>query len=384
MVDAILNAEDASANPVLPDVTVRLVEDRDAVNAAIDAIAPLAVHTTAQHPAFLKAWIAQTQARPAFIMVQAGDAGPVLLPLEVDAAHTARYCGGRHANGNFPVGRADDLIALHGLGLPPIASALANANLTASAIILERQHKTLRGIPNPFVDAQSVASPNIALSLALEGYIERLKGSRSGKQKLKKLRSYRRKLDAMGAVGFRHPVDKADTHQVLDRFFALKADHFRQAGIADVFGDTQTRAFFERLFADGGKTFELHALTVDGEIAAMIGCSAHQGRMTVEFGSYDPRFASARPGELLFDGAIAHAGEAGFAIFDFGIGDEPYKRAWCDIETTHHDTTIALSAGGQVRAMAQRGRSRLVRAIKSNAHLWSVAKAARKRLARRR
>lgn len=382
MVDATIQTDRSLATRTGAPVGVRLVEDGDAVNALLGAIAPEAVHTSPQHPAFLRAWVSQATVRPFFVELRAAGAGPVLLPLEIDADGTARYCGGRHANGNFPVGAVADLSALVSIGTSAITAALASANLPVAAIILERQLERIGETENPLVDAQSVASPNMALSFAIDGDMDHILSTRSAKQKRKKWRSYNRKLDAMGAVTFHHPVANADTARFLDRFFALKADRFRQAGIANVFGDTETQGFFRRLFADGGPSFELHALTVDDEIAAVIGCAALNGRLTVDFGSFDARFAHARPGEVLFHSTIAHACATGFSIFDFGIGDEPYKRAWCDIETIHHDTTIALTAAGQMRAMAQRGRSRLVRAVKSNDRLWATAKSVRKRLAR--
>ena len=33
-------------------------------------------------------------------------------------------------------------------------------------------------------------------------------------------------------------------------------------------------------------------------------------------------------------------------IFDFSVGDEPYKRLWCDIETRHIDVVAPLTAKG--------------------------------------
>jgi CelD/BcsL family acetyltransferase involved in cellulose biosynthesis len=364
-------------------VSVDVVTDIEAARAAAAAITPNMVFTGYQHPAFLSAWVGTAGCAPMFLKFAAAGHGPVLLPLERCDNGVAGYCGGRHANGNFPVGRREDIAALSDAGETAILSAIKAAGIPANSLFLERQHAKWHNLANPFVFASSVASPNIALSFSIDGDLDTVLKTHGGKSKRKKLRSYRRKLDAKGSVEFLHPVPTEQVSRYLDRFLALKAERFRQAGIANVFGDDRIKAFLLDLFTDGAPDHTLHGLTLDGEIIAVIGCTRHANRMTVEFGSFEPEHAQLRPGELLFFSAIAHACETGIEIFDFGIGDEPYKRSWCDIETVHMDTTIGLTLAGKARAFAQTNRSRAVRAIKSNERVWSAVKTARRALARR-
>jgi len=383
MVDATFHRTGAATAAPVPAVSVEVIAGVAAARAAIDAITPDMIHTGYQHPAMLSAWVGTAGCEPMFLTFATDGHGPVLLPLELCGNGVAGYCGGRHANGNFPVGRRADIEALARAGEPAIKAALRAAECPAGSVILERQHAVWNCIANPFVFGTSVESPNIALSFAIDSDFDTLLTERGGKNKRKKIRSYRRKLDAIGTVAFHHPVPVADAPAALDRFFALKAERFRAAGISDVFGDARTQAFFRVLFTEHGPQHELHALTLDDEIIAIAGTTTLDGRMTVEFGTFDVHHAPARPGEQLFFSMIAHACETGVKIFDFGIGDERYKRAWCDIETTHYDTTIGLTLPGKMRAAAQTGRSRLVRAIKSNERAWALAKRVRKALASR-
>lgn len=364
-------------------VSARVIEGEAAIGAAIAAIAPDMVFTGYQHPAALAAWAGRPGRRPMFIECALAGHGPVLLPLELGAHGIAAYCGGRHANGNFPVGRREDMAALADAGQAAIRGAIAAARPPATAIFLERQHARWEGVRNPFVFDASVPSPNIALSFRIEGDFETVLKTHGGKSKRKKIRSYRRKLDAAGQVAFHHPVPPDRVLRHLDRFLALKAERFRAAGIGNVFGDADTQNVFRALFGAGGPVHRLHALTLDERIIAVIGCIHHRGRLTVEFGSFDPDHAQARPGEQLFYSTIEHACRTGVKTFDFGIGDEPYKRAWCDVETMHHDTNIGLTPVGKVRAMARNGRSRAVRAIKSDDRVWSMVKRARRAFASR-
>jgi len=364
-------------------ISVNVATDTAAARAAVAAIRPNMVFSGYQHPAFLSAWIDTEGCRPIFVTLNADGHGPVLLPLERRENGVAGYCGGRHANGSFPVGRREDILALHKAGEAAIKAAIGAAGVPANSLFLERQHGNWDGVANPFVFSSSVASPNIALSFAIDGDFDHVLQTKLGKNKRKKLRSYRRKLDSTGTGAFQHPVPPDRVSHYLDRFLALKAERFRQAGISNVFGDDRTQAFLLDLFSDGAPDHTLHGLTLDGEIIAVIGCTSHGGRLTVEFGAFDPEHALLRPGELLFFSAIAHACETGVAIFDFGIGDEPYKRSWCDIETVHMDTTIGLTLPGKARAFAQDWRSRAVRTIKTNDRVWSAVKTARRALAGR-
>lgn len=385
MVDAVFEAagkRPAGQSAKAGAVSARTIIDKQAVHDIIAAISPDMVFTGYQHPAALSAWVDASAEKPMFLELAAAGHGPVLLPLEVSEQGVARYCGGRHANGNFPVGQPGDVEALAAAGDTAIKNAIRSSGAPAASILLERQHAKWECVANPLVFASSVASPNIALSFAIEGDFETVLKTHGGKSKRKKIRSYRRKLDAIGMVAFHHPVKVEDVPRFLDRFFALKAERFRQAGIHNVFGDPSTQAVLGALFGAGNGVHQLHALTLDDTIIAVIGCIHHGGRLTVEFGSFDPTHAQARPGEQLFYSTVDHACATGVEVFDFGIGDEPYKRAWCDVETTHYDTTIGLTLAGKARALAQSGRSRTVRAIKANQQVWTVTKRIRKALAR--
>ena len=384
MVDATLEAVPAHSAPVVATglPAVRLYHTLDEARAVVGAIEADAVHTGYQHPSFLLSWLEMVGCRPMFAELRAPGSGPVLLPLEICANGIAGYCGDRHQNGSFPVGRRADIEALSAIGPSACIEALRRSGAPASAIILERQHSRWNGLANPFVTAASVPSPNPALSFSLAGGFDAVLAARSGKRKRKKWRNQNRKLEVEGTVAYLHPAPADAVPALLDRFFELKAQRFREAGIADVFADTRTRAFFHLLFQKGmacePRSHEIHAMTIDGTPAAIIGCTLHGGRMTVDFGTFDERYAHAGPGETLFFSAIRHACEAGHDTFDFGVGDEPYKRAWCDIETRHADTAIGLTARGRLQAFAHVARARVVAKIKADKRLWALAKRIRR------
>ena len=97
--------------------------------------------------------------------------------------------------------------------------------------------------------------------------------------------------------------------------------------------------------------FVLHGLEVDGTLRAVTGSSRTSTRIICEFGTIaDDDLAHASPGDFLFFENIAEACRQGLAVYDFSVGDEPYKRLWCDLETRHFDVIIPLSAKGRLLA----------------------------------
>lgn len=364
-------------------VTARCFTGNQDVLSLIDTIADDAIVSSYQAPSFLRAWILESPHEQVFLSFAAKGHGPVLLPLE-RVGRRLSYPGERQANGNFPLGRAGDIEALAAIGSDGITRALAGLPLRADSIVLERQLQTLGGAPNPFVFETSPASPNPALSLSLEGTFDDVLDRHSGKRRRKRFRQQERVLDKLGGYEYIPRVPKEDVAETLARFFELKAGHFEAMGAPDVFASDHVQRFYRRLFeapvAEDQAAHELKALEVQGEKIAIIGCTTHAGQVTGEFGTFDPSYAQAGPGELLFFLAIREATEAGVAIYDFGIGDEPYKRAWCEIETTHRDTVIPLSARGHVQSWMQTGRNRFVRSLKGNRRVWSAAKQIRRRI----
>ncbi|WP_158284756.1 GNAT family N-acetyltransferase [Oricola cellulosilytica] len=357
---------------------------REMALALTDAIRSDTLYSGYQHPAFLKPWIANSPHQPVFLVFRPNASGPVVLPLERTRSGVLTYPGERQANGNFPIGRASDLAALALAGESAILRAVRNLPLEADAIILERQLPALNKIANPFVFENSFASPNPALALSLDGGFNEVLKRHSAKRRRKRFRGQERRLAGTG--GYRY-VPRAEPDRVaatLNRFFALKAAWFARAGIADVFSDNHVKAFYHSIFERGAATepatHELKYLEVGGDPIAIIGCTVHRGRLTVEFGSYDETWSELGPGDMLFFLAIREAAERGLEFFDFGIGDEFYKRGWCEIETLHSDTIIPLTLKGQALGASKAIRNGLIRSVKNNKTIWQTVKELRRRL----
>lgn len=365
-------------------VEISVTTDVEKAIAILDSIAPDANVAGHQHPNFLRAWLKAGHIAPVFITLQAPGHGPVLLPLERSGNATAHYVGGKHANGNFPVGKPEDIAALGSAALDALENCRQLQEVGINAVALERQYAEWKGVSNPFVGRHSVQSPNVALSFCLADGFDAIVTRCGGAKRRKKFRSQMRKLETVAPINLVIPVDGDEAALVLETFFQFKAARFREVGIPNAFGDDATRAAFMDMFMQSAnvdkKVHELHMLKVGDELAAIMGCTVNDGQLTVEFSTFNPKFSHFGPGEQLFFLSIEDACKRGIEIFDFGVGDERFKRTWCDVETWHRDTFIAVSARGQLTRIAKQMRSTMVRSLKSNEQLWKTAKAARRKL----
>ena len=83
------------------------------------------------------------------------------------------------------------------------------------------------------------------------------------------------------------------------------------------------------------------------------------------------------PGAAHLHDLLQLAIDRGLRVFDFTIGDERYKRDWCDTEIKLYDTIVGVTARGSLVAAAMSAAARVKRWIKQTPALWSAFSAGR-------
>jgi len=71
---------------------------------------------------------------------------------------------------------------------------------------------------------------------------------------------------------------------------------------------------------------------------------------------------------------MRYAIEHGCKLFDFTLGDEPYKREWCDAEIRLCDLVASASFRGWLAAIQTMATRDIKRRIKRNPHAWSLVR----------
>ena len=364
-----------------------LPADADGLAAYAEFCAAL-VHSPAQSPLWASAWLEGT-GEDAVIALLHRDGLPVLgLALEVVRSapfRFARFAGGQHANGNFP--------ALHPEGAPDpgsdtaaiqsLMAAIRAARPDIDMLALERQQKIFQGLSNPMLVLPHTASPNVSLAVDLTAGFDALFEGGSGRRRRKRHRYQARRMEDAGGYRRFAVTSPAEVDEILDLFFALKRARLARMGIPDLFGASRVQASFRRLFnaalGEPAPPFILHALEVGGKVRAITGSSRTKERIICEFSTFsEDELSHLSPGDFLFYENIAEACAEGLAVYDFSIGDEPYKRIWCDIETRHVDVFVGLTAKGRMLAAANFALAAAKRMIKQHSVTARLLRKARR------
>ncbi|MHA6642184.1 GNAT family N-acetyltransferase [Mesorhizobium sp. A623] len=348
-----------------------------------------ALAAPAQSGDWVRQWASAMRPDAVIAELRAGERPVFSLALEVTRSgpfRIARFMGGRHANGNFPAMDRCWAATAREQDFRTLFEAVRKARPEIDLVALERLSPDLDGVPNPMTLLAHFPSPDPALAVDLDGGFDNLLDRSSGKRKRKKHRSQIRKFEAVGPYRRIEAKTPSETRALLDAFFAMKAHRFSQMGIANVFGDPEVRQFFHALFehalAQQPPRFVLHGLEVAGKLRAVTGSSVCGKRLICEFGAIkEDDLASASPGDFLFYENIQDACRQGFGIYDFSVGDEPYKRLWCDIKVRQFDVLLPLTLKGRLLGQALRQKSRLKASIKGSPTLWRLGKFLRRKSA---
>ncbi|WP_011580497.1 GNAT family N-acetyltransferase [Chelativorans oligotrophicus] len=341
-----------------------------------------AVFAPPQSPLWARAWLRGQGRNGLIALIQRRGAPALALALEVVAIgplRIARFAGGRHANGNFPAVNpnafadgADQAAAVRAL-----IGALQSGRPEIDMLAFERQREAFQQCANPLLAFPHSASPNLSLAVDLsEGFDKLLRDKR------RRRRRQLRQMEAAGGYRRLTAASKEEVEEVLELLFAWKSVRLNRMGVHDIFGSDQVRASFRRLFVSALEepqpSFFLHALEVGGKIRA-ITCSSRTAESIIcEISTFcEDELAYASPGDFLFYENIAEAAAEGLAFYDFGVGDELYKRLWCDVETRHADVFIGLTPLGRAAAQANFAVAGVKRAIKQNPTLAKLARRAR-------
>lgn len=340
----------------------------------------------AQRPLWVESWAACSGNETLVVTLHHPDGTPAFgLPLEIvdhGPFRVARFMGGSHANGNLaPALDAD------GRAIAPMLLALARQQRPAiDLILLERLAESLDEAPNPLGTLPRLRSPNTAFAIDLSGGFESLIATPSGKRKLKKHRSRGRRLSAAGGLEMIHATSPSEVNDLLDGFFAMKATRLQAAGVANVFGPAHVQSFFRQLFTAAldapERPFSLSGLQVDGKLRAVNGHSRCGRSRICEFGAIsEDELTVASPGQYLFFENIRRASDEGDTVYDFSVGDEPFKRLWSDIERSQFDVHLPATPGGHILSQVLKTTAWAKRSIKDNHYVWNKFKELRRRAA---
>lgn len=374
-----------SGEAVVP-IAVRLhnrMEPLEATWRALEGCNDLSLH---QSYDWCRAWSAAHGSR--LLIVEGIHAGrtELLLPLEIvrhGPVRVARFLGSPFSNINTGLHTE----TFRSLATPPALrrafdAARAQFARHVDLFMLENMPLSWRGREHPFSQLPAVQNQNAAYQLSLIGDLEQTLAQINAKRRRKKFRQSERRLDALG--GYEHDVAQSPEAAcaTLSLFFRQKAMRFEAMGLPNVFRSEEVQAFFRALAripaSPHAYPLQLHSLKIAtgpeaGRVVAIAGLSRKGDHVICQFGSIDEGFApETSPGEFLFYLMIRRLCGEGVALFDFGIGDQAYKRSWCNIDTVQHDLLWPTTLAGSAFAALHRAEAGAKRLIKQNPQLYAL------------
>jgi CelD/BcsL family acetyltransferase involved in cellulose biosynthesis len=237
---------------------------------------------------------------------------------------------------------------------------------------LRKMPKTVGTQLNPFLERGVIPNASGAYMTTLDPTWDQFYARRSSATR-RRDRTKLRRLSENGEVRFVEPETDDDIRTALQTLFQQKESSLGRQGIPNLFDTPGYREFFLDIStsARARKLVHVSQLEVGNTLCAanlgliLDGCFYHV------LASYDGgELARFGPGAIHLRKLMRRAIERGLRVFDFTIGDEPYKREWCDSEHVLYDHVAAARLRGAPIASLQTFLRRAKRSIKQSPSGW--------------
>lgn len=357
------------------------INDADALWQRLEANPATSFH---QSRIWVEAWASATGAPISVITLEADGEPLAVLPLEIrrtGGLNVARFAGTAFSNQNSGLIDTSRAAAIGEIPAKELAAALRRTGLAADIVLFDKMAPTTAERA-PFSALPRVLHQNPSFQLPLFSDFDAVLAQINGKRRRKKFRQSERRLQSIG--GYRHIIAEDDEQaaRLLETFLRQKPVRLAAQGLPNVFADRGVQAFLKRLAtsrdANGRPALELHGIELmgdnEGALIAVAGLTIKDRHVTCQFGSIDESIAAdASAGELLFYRMIERAAAAGEDVFDFGVGDQSYKRSWCPQRTDLVDCYVALNLKGRMAAPLIAALIRAKRRVKASPLLHRLA-----------
>ncbi len=158
-----------------------------------------------------------------------------------------------------------------------------------------------------------------------------------------------RRLAKKGAVTFTRVRDAAEIARVFAHLRRFRADRFSEIGVPDPMGNQVVFCFYRDMAVQGAHTgtTRTYCLYLEDEpIAALFGLAERSAFLMLLLGSDLKRFRRLSIGLLAVDESMRAAFEAGDAVYDFTVGDHPYKRQFAAETTPLYECHVPRTISG--------------------------------------
>ena len=320
---------------------------------------------------------------PAIVIVRRGDDMLILLPLAVHGGAFARrlmFLGQDLCDYNAPLLARNFADAIGADGVMPLwreicATLQAAPALQHDTIAFGKMPERIGAQKNPLLALDVRLNPSGAYETELGADWEQFYGAKRSSATRRRDRTKLKRLGTLGEVKFVNPEVSAELALTLDALMQQKGKSFARMGVPNIFERPGYAAFFRELATAPRMRALVHLsrLDVGSTWAAVnLGLTFRDGYYHILASYDDGEVSRFGPGAAHLRELLRHAIARGLTRFDFTIGDEPYKREWCESEQRLYDYSAAVTWRGWPSALASASWRRVKRAIKKTAPLWNA------------
>jgi CelD/BcsL family acetyltransferase involved in cellulose biosynthesis len=249
----------------------------------------------------------------------------------------------------------------------------SHPDLRYDLIHFEKMPEKVGAQPNPMLAFPVVLNPSHAYLTHLNGDWETFYAAKRSSATRRRDRTKRKRLGEFGQVKFVNPAGAGELASSFDVLMQQKTLQFARMGVPNIFARPGYPDFYREVAGSGRGLAHISRLDV-GDVPAAVnfgltfrGCYYHV------LASYtDQEMSKFGPGAAHLHDLMAYALSRGCDTFDFTIGDERYKRDWCDTELKLFDRVVVTTARGLVVAGPLLGARAVKRRIKQTPVLWDA------------
>jgi CelD/BcsL family acetyltransferase involved in cellulose biosynthesis len=242
-------------------------------------------------------------------------------------------------------------------------------------IDLTKMPETVGRQCNPFAGFDVRLHPSGAHFVQLQGTWDEFYRAKRSSATRRRDRSKRKRLSESGELRFVTASKPDEVARALTTLIEQKDKAFARMGVTSVFAPPGHRDFYFDLATDDRMRHLVHISRLDvGAVPAAVNLGlTFRGSYYHVLASYDDgELARFGPGTAHLRDLLCYAIGRHMSVFDFTVGDEPYKLEWSDGARHLYDCTAPATARGWPAATLARCGRHIKRSIKQNPVLWTV------------
>jgi CelD/BcsL family acetyltransferase involved in cellulose biosynthesis len=386
-------AKSTAASSAAQAVELTLFDDLRAVEREWQTFQVFADCTVFQTYEWLSCWQRNVGARagtvPCIVMVRSAQ-GRLLMILPLAVSRRGIGCelvwlGSDLCDYNAPLLAADfsqgaAAADFQGLWDRILQSMRADPRFRFDMVRLEKMPEMLGGQRNPMLALPTALFPSGSYATPLAASWEEFYRAKRSSATRRRDRSKRNRLAEYGDIAFTTAATPDESLNALAILMAQKSAWFSMRGIPDLFARPDYVAFYRDFIGNPRSRGLAHVgqLAIGAETAATNFGLVFRGRYYYVLASYiDGEMTRLGPGVVHLQELFRYAIDRHCTAFDFTVGDERYKRDWCDGVNPLYDHLAASTWRGAIMIAPKVTGTWVKRMIKQTPWLWACVGKAR-------